>query len=59
MLSSPQLQQITDTMEMMNNDVISAIQSNAMKAVIDLGNRVAELVSSVDFPSMLKNLVKL
>lgn len=47
---SPQVQQIANTMQMMNNAVFSAIQSNAMKAVIDLGNRIAELILFVDLP---------
>ncbi len=51
---SPQLQQIANTVQMMNNAVVSAIQSDAMKAVIDLGNRIAELAASVDFTPMLK-----
>lgn len=51
---SPQLQQIGNTMQMMNNAVALAIQSDAMRAVINIGNRIAELVSSVDFTPMLK-----
>ena len=47
---SPQLQQIANTMQMMNN----AIASDAMGAVINIGNRIAELASSVDFTPMLK-----
>lgn len=50
---SSQLQQLSDTMQKIN-DAVSAIQSDAMKAVIDLGNRIAELVVSVDFSSILK-----
>ena len=51
---SPQLQQIANTMQMMNNAVASAIQSDAMRALINIGNRIAELVSSFDFTPMLK-----
>lgn len=49
---SSQLQQLSDTMQKIN-DSVSAIQSDVMKAVIDLGNRIAELVSSIDFSSIL------
>ncbi len=50
---STQLQQLADAMQIINN-VVSTIQSDAMKAVIDLGNRIAELVASVDFTPILK-----
>lgn len=51
---SPQLKQIANTLQMMNDAVVSAIQSNVMKVVMDAGHRIAELVSSVDFTPMLK-----
>lgn len=51
---SPQLKQIANTLQMMNDAVVSAIQSNVMKVVMDAGHRIAELVSSVRFYPMLK-----
>lgn len=51
---SPQLQQIANTVQMMNNAVVSVIQSDAIRAVINIGNRIAELVASVDFTPILK-----
>lgn len=51
---SPQLQQIANTMQMMNNAVVSAIQSDAMRTVIDVGNRITELISSINFVPVLK-----
>ena len=44
-----QLEQIANNLQMMKEAVVSVIQSNVINAVIDLGNRIAELVASVDF----------
>ena len=49
-----QLEQIANNLQMMKEAVVSVIQSNVINAVIDLGNRIAELVASVDFTPMLK-----
>lgn len=49
-----QLEQIANNLQMMKEAVVSVIQSNVINAVIDLGNRIAELVASVDFSSILK-----
>lgn len=49
-----QLEQIANNLQMMKEAVVSVIQSNVINAVIDLGNRIAELVASVDFTPILK-----
>lgn len=49
-----QLEQIANNLQIIKEAVVSAIQSNVINAVIDLGNRIAELVASVDFSSILK-----
>ncbi len=48
------LQEIANTMQIVNNAVVSAIQSNTIRAVIDMGDYIAKLVSSFNFGTMLK-----
>ncbi len=51
---SPQLQQLATTMQSLNSVIVSAIQSDAMQAVLNVGRQIATMVASVDFTPMLK-----
>lgn len=50
----PHLQQLAKSIQMMNNALVSAIQSDAMRAVINMGHSIAKYVASLDFTPMLK-----
>ena len=51
---SPQIQQLAQTAQMVNNAIISIVQSEAMQAAFEVSRTVVELVKSIDFTPMLK-----
>ncbi len=51
---SPQLQQLASTVQNFSSAIVSVIQSDAMQAVLNMGQRIANIVASVDFTPMLK-----
>jgi len=51
---SPALQSIVNTVQALNASVVSAIQSDAMRSIINIGNKISNMISKVDFTPMLK-----
>lgn len=51
---SPQMQQLVQTAQMVNNAVITMVQSEAMQVALEVSRKIAELVKSFDFTPMLK-----
>ena len=52
---SPQIQQLATTVQNFGSALVSVIQSDAMQAVLNMGQHIANVLSSIDFTPMLKN----
>lgn len=51
---SPQIQQLLESTQKLSSAVISVIQSDALQAALNIGQRISNMLAALDFTPMLK-----